>query len=538
MRGLRFEARAALLFAGLAVLPACRQAGPWGPVDLSTLPAEARAPRAAAQAESAGPLLLGPVQDTAAPIDAALPERVLQLEDVLRSVEAEFPVVVAALIEVELADARLESARGGFDTRLVGGGKVEALGDFGSQRMDFAVQQPLRTLGATLIGGYQLGVGDLAGYDGDNETNDGGEFRLGASLPLLRGRATDERRVAEWKAELALERASPRIVAKRLEAGLKAAESYWRWVAAGQRLAIIQQLLELAELRQNQVERSVELGKLPRIANTENEQGIVSRRSSLIKAERELQEAALRLSLFLRDGEGNPIVPRTLQLPDGFPDPLNPADVLVAGPEEALSRRPELQILDLERRRLLLDRDLARNAMLPKLDVGVFAAQDVGATDKSPDTRDEFELEILMQLDVPIQRREPRGRTREATAKLAKLEADLQFVRDTVVADVRSAEVQFEQAWLQLAQARRSVVLSETLAEAERTALGLGQSDLLRVNLREQQAAQAEAQLVDVLFACHRAQAKYRAVLGLPYDEYAPAEDPVDGGGAAADDRL
>ena len=65
---------------------------------------------------------------------------------------------------------------------------------------------------------------------------------------------------------------------------------------------------------------------------------------------------------------------------------------------------------------------------------------------------------------------------------------------------------------------RENARLAVELAEAERVRLGLGASDLFRVNLREVQAAAAAANLIDVLSEYFLAMAGYRASLGLPYE--------------------
>ena len=51
-----------------------------------------------------------------------------------------------------------------------------------------------------------------------------------------------------------------------------------------------------------------------------------------------------------------------------------------------------------------------------------------------------------------------------------------------------------------------------------------GESDLFRVNVREQQTAVAAQNLVEVLAEHYFALAGYRAVLGLPYDEVLAGE--------------
>ncbi len=101
-------------------------------------------------------------------------------------------------------------------------------------------------------------------------------------------------------------------------------------------------------------------------------------------------------------------------------------------------------------------------------------------------------------------------------------------MRDLVVSEVRGAVTALGRTLERLDQARRNVELARDLEEAERLQLDLGESDLFRLNLREQQTAVAAAALVDVVGEHFRALAAYRAVLGLPYDEVV-AGQPVGG---------
>ncbi len=67
-------------------------------------------------------------------------------------------------------------------------------------------------------------------------------------------------------------------------------------------------------------------------------------------------------------------------------------------------------------------------------------------------------------------------------------------------------------------QASRSVVLAGELEEAERLQLEEGNSDLLRLDLREQQTAGAAAFLVDVITEYFVARSKHRAaILEAPF---------------------
>lgn len=450
------------------------------------------------------------------------PTAAIELDDVLHSVEVHFPLILAAIEEVRAAESRVLQSQGAFDTRLDADSRFETEGYYENNRVDVKLEQPIELWGLTFNGGYRIGDGDFAVYDGKSKTNEDGEFRLGLTLPLLQGRAIDPRRVELWRARLAREQAEPQLVQKRLEATRKAADAYWKWLSAGRRREIAVRLLALAVDRMGQIEDAVNEGLLAPINLTENQRLIVDRRVALARAERGLEQSALALSLYWRDAEGQPSIPADSALPYEFPWPRAVEEVFLDDDEAlALERRPELRALTLERSRLELDRSLADNGLMPKLDLGLYASQDVGNAVNPQDDKGPFEFAALLRFQLPLQRSSPRGKEREATAKLAKLERERQFLIDRVRNEIRDVRSALTQTWQRIGHARENVELANQLADAERLQLGAGQSDLLRVNLREQQAALAAAALVDVLDEYFRSLAEYRAALGIPYDEVA-----------------
>ena len=448
----------------------------------------------------------------------------LELDALLGSVETHFPLVLAALEEFEIARGRMLAARGGFDTRLGAQGKLGIEGYYENQRGDFTIEQPLEDFGATVSSGYRIGRGNFGSYDDDARTDEAGEFRLGVLVPVLQGFSIDPRRVALWQARIGEEQAEPIVTGKRLEATRKAAQTYWKWVASGRKRAVAQRQLELARGRQDQVRILVDEGQIAAVNLIDNQRLIVEREASLVRAERDLQESAILLSLYWRSPAGEPQVPADTLLPGAFPPARDPTDTLVTGDVAlALDQRPELRALALLRTQLELDLQLSENQLLPALDVGMFASQDVGEQSGAKDDRGPFELQALFKFSVPVQLSRARGKILELEAKLAKLARESAYAKDVVRSEVQDAASALVQAYRRLGLARRNAELALQLEDAERVALDEGQSDLFRVNLREQQTASAQASEVDSQREYFTALADYRAVLGLAYDEVVPS---------------
>jgi outer membrane protein TolC len=439
----------------------------------------------------------------------------LRLGEVLRAVERHFPGLLAAREEIARAEGSVLAAEGAFDTRLEAAAGGDLRGFYEHDLFDIGMTKRTTAGGLELSGGYRLGRGDFAVWDKGLQTNGDGEARLALRFPLLRGRSIDTERERLWQARIERAKADPDLEALVIATRRDAAFAYWRWVAAGERLRIAERLLQFAEDRAGTMQVAVDEGLLPRIDLIDNQRLIAERRAIRIRAERGLEREAIGLSLYLRDTQGEPSRPRRSQLPSSFPA-LPPAGrgSLEEAVELALLQRPELESLRRERERIELAGRKARNDLLPRVDLHAKGSQDYGVPASVPDDKGEFELTAGIGFSFPLERREARGVARKNVAELRRLDHELRLLRDRIALDVADAVSARTQARSRIEEARISVELARELESAERFQLEEGNSDLLRLNLREQQSAQAAAFLVDVTEEFFEAWTRYRAVVG------------------------
>ncbi len=450
--------------------------------------------------------------------EAATPA--LPLSAVLESTLRHHPLLEAALLEREARANAEMAARGAFDLNLQAEGDLRPLGFYQNYTGGAALRQLTPLWGSRLIAGYRYGGGDFPSYDGGRLTDGAGEVRVGVEIPLLRGGPIDPQRAALRDARILSESVEPEVDLERIRLARAATVAYWSWVAAGQRVGVAERLLEVAETRRSQLEGRVERGIDPAIDLVDNQRMIVERQAVLRGAQRDLRRDALQLSIFLRDAAGNPIVPEDEQVPAAFPEetPLEPA-VIERDVDAARESHPVLRQLGFERERLELDVKLARNRVLPRVDVAVEGSRDFGSAEPGIDTRGflssaprgDTELKALVRVGIPVQMREARGRLGVAEIRLAQLDRRRQLALDQLLADVRVAVEQLDTAFDQTGQARENAALAQRLRSAEVRKLSAGLSNLIDVNIREVQAATAERALVDAQAAYFRALAEYRA---------------------------
>lgn len=455
-----------------------------------------------------------------APFVAATPEP-LALRRVVESVYTSFPAMEAALREFDIAAGKQQAAWGEFDLKLKAESISQPEGYYDNYRNHVKLEQALMS-GGGLFGQYRIGDGSYPEYYRDRETNEGGEFKVGWETPLLRGRRIDGRRAEIFQTTIRRQQVDPEVQSLLLEFTFGATDAYWSWVAAGVSYDAQRDLLRVTVERNKQFEQRVKLGDLAEIELVQNERLIASREAKVIEAERKLQQAAIKLSLYLRDEQGQPIMPSPSMLPSGFPEPTPPD--LEAFPlelEQALAQRPELRELDFQREQYEVDLALGQNMRLPGLNAVVVASKDVGAPATKKGDKTPFELEAGLLFDLPLQRRKADGKIQEAQGKLAQLAAKRVFTANKIANQVQDAQSALATSYERVGRARRNVVLARRLEAAERLRFEADDSDLLRVALQE--AAEIEATLLEIetLADYFKAEAALRAATAVD-----PLADP------------
>ena len=466
--------------------------------------------------EQAGELLPPATPSVALVTDGELtspdPQGIL-LRQVIESVHLNFPLVEAAYLERDRTAGEQLAARGAFDTRIGASAENQPLGFHETYRHRGRVTQPLYS-GGEVFSGYRIGRGSFEPWYLERQTNDGGEFSAGFIVPLARNRQIDARRAELWRATYDRQIAEPEIRRELIGFVRDAAIVYWEWVAAGQQYRIGRSALQLAQGRNDRLIRQVEEGDIDPPVLKDNQRAIAEREADLLDRQRRFEQAGVNLSMFLRSSDAAPMLPNSEDLP-AFPEVSSVErerlDSLI---QRALLRRPELETLDLLERRLGVDLAEGANDLRPNVDAGVVGSQDVGAPTSPTRDKSEFELEIGMYFELPVQRRRGFGKIRSARAKLAQLDARRRFTINDITTEVQAAMAALDAASGQVTQIQQAVDLAEELAEIERFKFTVGESDLLSVFLREQFAIESADNLVVALFRYQTALTDLFAAIG------------------------
>lgn len=243
-------------------------------------------------------------------------------------------------------------------------------------------------------------------------------------------------------------------------------------------------------VRGSALRRQAEAGDVAEILVVENDQAVLQREGLVIEAQRQLDLAAERLSLFLRDEDGVVLFPRfdpDIAIPlqdENFLD--QPQKLLI---ERALVRRPDISIANTLQAQFRLERRAAENLAKPMLDLRVYSARDLG---DGPIRRQGTDAVADLTFSIPLQTRTARGRAAAAEARLSAVGYELKLIIDEAKRDLRLALVNLRATSELKEVALGELVLAQRLAEAEQRQFEAGTSDYFLLNVRERSLGEAQ----------------------------------------------
>lgn len=461
----------------------------------------------------AQPLRAQDIEPNQESLTQALRNGPLLPQEVLRSSALTFPRILEAFEREAAARSDQLAADGAFDLILNGEYYDRYTGTFSGGFAEGKASQPIAPFGGEVFASYRLSDGRFPIYENIYNTNELGEFKVGALLSLLRNRRIDQRRFSVEDTRLSASQARLDVLLVQLNVQFEALRAYWRWVAAGNEVRVYANLLEIAEARAVGLSRQVEAGAQPEIALTENEQNLILRRILLVEAQRSFATAANSLSFYLRDENGTLIVPSREQLP--APQALeqlpNMQSLMAMARNDILDQRPELRNFRIQLERARNRVELRRNDMKPNLDLSVELSRDFGPIGDGGPTFDSTDTVVGLTFSVPLQRRTARGAVQRAEAELREIELREQRTADQIRVELDNILVNLNASLQSASLANDEVEQRTTMVNAERKRFRLGAGNFFLVNVREEDAANAQVRAIRAELNGRLAAASYSA---------------------------
>jgi outer membrane protein TolC len=442
-------------------------------------------------------------------------EPVLTMETVLKSVDNCFPQIMIARNQITQAKGKLISTYGKFDPQLNTTTRALPFGGYVSNYVDTEVLLPTYINGLKVYGGYRNGVGDWPIYYQNYLTNTGGEYRAGVSLPILRNRKLDNERLDVLAQRENLKISADQLQATKIRVYQEAILVYWNWVQMGHQLHIFKELLQLAKIRQQAIEKQAHQGDLPLLAVTENQQLIVQRKQMVRQGELLFQQAANDLALYYRDTQGRPQNPKPGSLPKKVNSPLQIDHRFINMIQDQIDQHPEIRRLKKLYKITHLKKDLAKNDMMPFLDLNAFTSKQYG-TNGYPRLLPQAGF-VGLSFRLPTYQREAKGRYISATSELRQIKNESQFKLETLMLRLQNLVVGFNISQKQIKLFTQEYELAKKVEEGEKIRFFNGDSSLFLVNQRETASTQVQINLLNAKIIFNRIKYQIKYYMNKPY---------------------
>jgi outer membrane protein TolC len=409
------------------------------------------------------------------------------------------PTVLAALERVRAGEEAVTGATGAFDAKVISDYRRQMKGDYQTTVARTFLVKPTGYANSKIYAGAEE-ISNSAGrlspvYNTGNPATTGqaGIYSvLGLQISLWKNLLIDPSRASIKNARNDAKIAESDRKLTEMDIARLGQLAYWEWVTAQRVKNAFEELLKNGEMRNEYLVARNKTGDIPQILVTENEQYIASRKGSLQAAKERLLRAEFALSLFYRDGNGEPIIPAPTENFEDYPANLavfmEKLD-LNSNIDELIQKRPDLKNLALYVDKADVDLELARQDLKPQIDV---STEYYKRSTNGPNMPDDY-LMVMAQVSIPIERNLGKGNIAAASARKMVAQKQMSYGQQTYRFEIMATRKSLGLKLEQVTQTEVEFSKSKELVASETYKFKTGGGNLFLVNLREESQARAEA---------------------------------------------
>lgn len=456
------------------------------------------------------------IEEIVQPEDTA---QIFSLEDFVKVVLANHPVVKQADLMPENARQEIRLARGAFDPKLTGNWDVKNYKD--TEYYDIfntTLKVPL-----WFPVDPKISVDRNRGVYLNPERNisSGEDYRqvtAGLSLPVGRGLFIDQRRAAVQQAELFAQITEAERIKMINKALLEAVKSYWDWYFSYFEYRMVNQSLVISEEIYRRVKLDFEFGEVAAVDTVQAAITFQNRNADRQAALIDFKRSGLMLSNFLWGENEEPLVIQDNVAPIWDVDFQEPGESLDSLLLFAVNNHPELQKYSLKLEQLSVDQRLAKENLKPRIDVnynlinapinysGEFADINLGNNYK-------FGLEV----EFPLFLRKERAKLKQTQVKIDQTGLESRYAQQQIINEIEGAYFEMINGQQMLGYLETAVENYQRLLEAELFNLSLGESDLFKINFQQDKLLEAQIKLIKQQVSIEKSKLELLWAAGKPY---------------------
>ncbi|MEZ0540081.1 TolC family protein [Fibrella arboris] len=420
------------------------------------------------------------------------------------------PIVKQAALLPEEARTEIMQARGAFDPKITSYFDRKEFGsDLYYNRWQTGLSVPIMPTGMDVKIGYDRAIGERV--NPEVKTPPTGLVLVGVSLPIGQTILIDGRRTTLRQAQLGVNLAEADRRKQVNKTLYDAAKAYWEWYLAYRSYQLINEGFQLADVRFAATRQRALIGEVATIDTTEALITVQDRLVQRQQATVDLQNARLRLAVFLWAANNQPVdLPEKVVPQASVGDVIN--DALVQQLlSQATQQHPELVKLDAKTGQNQLEERYRRALLQPQISLSANLLSQTPNLAQGYDWSSYYAFglanhKIGLDLVMPLFLRKERGKLRQVQVKGQQLTLERQQVVRDIQNDVLSARNEILTLNQQLGVQQQAVANQRRLVQAEQQRFTLGESSLFLVNSRE-------SKLIDLGVKLEELRTKYQKAI-------------------------
>lgn len=406
----------------------------------------------------------------------------LNYNEFLGYVKKYHPLVKSAQLEINMAQANLMMARGGFDP------KIEA--DFDQKQ--FMGKEYYSVFNSSFKIPTWYGIEVKAGFDNsegifvnpENSLPNQGLTSLGITVPVGQGLFINQRMADLRKAKIQIRLSQAERKLQAIEVLYNASLAYFNWKRNHSEVQLYSNYLNNASLRYKGILTLIKNGDKPAIDSVEAGIVVKTRRWNLEESKLKLAKSKLDLSNYLWLDNNVPLelqddvlpenkleltIGETLKINKLIPDTIS------------IENHPKINSLENKLAILEVDRKLKANSLLPKMDVGYHYLSEPNYWNDTNFNN----YKIGVNFKFPLFLRKERGSLQLAKFKIqdTKLSLDLERIQLKNKITAQQTEIKSIEKQLQLISSLVSG--NGQMLQSEERLFSLGESSIFLINARE-----------------------------------------------------
>lgn len=420
-------------------------------------------------------------------VNTSLAQELLSESIVIESAAKHHPKIYINEEKIRTAEAQLQEATGEFDAKFETKYQQFTSGYYDDRGyLDSRIIKPLPVANSKIYTGHLRSVNGR--YPEINQyfnTQTDGRVMFGFEFSLLRGLLINEQNALKKLAHIDVQTTKYSNILMKKQIIADARKAYWKYVYSKKIAILYQEILDVSIKRNISLSMQVKKGDRAAILVDENQRSILQRQSALQFANRELLNAAVNLSMYLRDDNGDPIeVDRVLamEMPNEDFTTIVP-ETYEEDARVAQERRLDVKIANNLLSQTNIKMKVSKNSLLPIIDVGFETSQDYGTGYPEKDDRAN---KVRLNISIPLENNKQYGKFNKTTAEIKIIKHEIRLLQNSILNEIASTYNRIVEINNTYKNSEQEIGIATTLLKAEQVRFENGDSDFFMLNTREQ----------------------------------------------------